>query len=79
MGDDALEYSRRGPSYQRAQNEQLAASSADLQALLPVLRGQLPLIAIANRRSDIETALRIGREYKLRLILAGAANTARRR
>jgi len=71
--DDALEYARRGPNYQRAQNEELAASSADLQALLPVLRGQLPLIAVANRRSDIETALRIGREYKLRLILAGAA------
>jgi len=71
--DDALEYGRRGPNYQRAQNEELAARSADLQALLPVLRGQLPLIAIANRRSDIETALRIGREYKLRLILAGAA------
>ena len=71
--DDALEYGRRGPNYQRAQNEEFAARSADLQALLPVLRGQLPLIAIANRRSDIETALRIGREYKLRLILAGAA------
>ena len=71
--DDALEYARRGPNYQRAQNEQLAASSADLQALLPVLRGQLPLIAVANRRSDIETALRIAREYKLRLILGGAA------
>ncbi len=71
--DDALEYARRGPNYQRAQNEELAARSADLQALLPVLRGQLPLIAIANRRSDIETALRIAREYKLRLILAGAA------
>jgi len=71
--DDALEYGRRGPNYQRAQNEELAARSADLQALLPVLRGQLPLIAIANRRSDIETALRIGREYRLRLILAGAA------
>ena len=71
--DDALEYGRRGPNYQRAQNEELAAGAADLQALLPVLRGQLPLIAVANRRSDIETALRIAREYKLRLILAGAA------
>lgn len=71
--DDALEYARRGPTYQRAQNEGLAASAADLQALLPVLRGQLPLITVANRRSDIETALRIAREYKLRLILAGAA------
>jgi imidazolonepropionase-like amidohydrolase len=71
--NDALEYSRRGANYQRAQNEPLAASSADLQALLPVLRGQLPVIAVANRRSDIETALRIAKEYKLRLILGGAA------
>jgi imidazolonepropionase-like amidohydrolase len=50
----------------------LAARAADLEALLPVLHGQLPLIAIANRRSDIETALRLGREFKLRLILGGA-------
>lgn len=71
--NDALEYSRRRNDYSRAQMQQLSASAADLEALLPVLRGQLPLIAVANRRSDIETALRIGREYKLRLILAGGA------
>jgi imidazolonepropionase-like amidohydrolase len=71
--DDALEYARRRGDYTRAQMQQLSASAADLEALLPVLRGQLPLIAVANRRSDIETALRIGREYKLRLILAGCA------
>jgi imidazolonepropionase-like amidohydrolase len=71
--NDALEYSRRRSDYSRAQIQQLAAPAADLEALLPVLRGQLPLIVIANRRSDIETALRIAREYKLRLILAGAA------
>ena len=71
--DDALEYERRPNDYRRAQIQQLAASSADLKALLPVLHGQLPLIAVANRRSDIETALRIAREYKLRLILAGGA------
>ena len=69
---DALEYSRRRTEYTRAQMQQLAAPAADLEALLPVLRGQLPLIAFANRRSDIETALRIGREFKLKLILAGA-------
>ena len=71
--NDALEYSRRRTDYGRAQMQELAASAADLEALLPVLRGQLPLIVFANRRSDIETALRIAREYKLRLILAGAA------
>ena len=69
---DALEYSRRRTEYTRAQMQQLAAPAADLEALFPVLRGQLPLIAFANRQSDIATALRIGREFKLKLILAGA-------
>lgn len=71
--NDALEYARRRADYSRAQMQQLAAAPADLEALLPVLRGQLPLVVYANRRSDIETALRIAREYKLRLILAGGA------
>lgn len=71
--NDALEYGRRKTEYTRAQMQELAAPAADLEALLPVLRGQRPLIVIANRRSDIETALRIAQEYKLKLILAGAA------
>jgi len=37
-----------------------------------VLHGQEPLIAYANRRSDIESALRLAREFKLKLVLAGA-------
>jgi imidazolonepropionase-like amidohydrolase len=71
--NDALEYSRRKADYSRAQMQQLAAPAAELEALLPALRGQLPLIVYANRVSDIRTALRIGREYKLKLILAGGA------
>jgi imidazolonepropionase-like amidohydrolase len=71
--NDALEYSRRKADYSRAQMQQLAAPAAELEALLPVLRGQVPLIVYANRVSDMRTTLRIGREYKLKLILAGAA------
>lgn len=71
--NDALEYSRRKADYSRAQMQELAAPAAELEALLPVLRGQLPLLVYANRVSDIRTALRIGREYKVKLILAGAA------
>ena len=71
--DDAREYSTRRADYRRRQIQDLGASAADLEALQPVLRGELPLLVVANRRSDIETALRIGKEYKLRLILAGAA------
>jgi imidazolonepropionase-like amidohydrolase len=69
---DALLYERRRTDFARGQIQPLAASEADLEALLPVLHGELPLIVVANRRSDIETALRFGREFRLRLILAGA-------
>lgn len=71
--DDALFYGRNRAAYDRAESRPLAASAADLEALLPVLRGAEPVIVTANRRSDIETALRLAREYHLRLILAGAA------
>lgn len=71
--NDALEYSRRKADYTRAQMQELAAPAADLEALLPALRGTLPVVINANRRSDIQTALRIGREYHLKLILAGVA------
>jgi imidazolonepropionase-like amidohydrolase len=69
---DALEYERRKTDFNRARMQPLSASAADLEALLPVLHGREPLIAYANRRSDIETALRVTREFKLRLIVAGA-------
>lgn len=69
---DALEYERRKTDFARAQMQPLSASAADLEALLPMLHGQLPLIAFANRRSDIATALRLAREFKLHLVLAGA-------
>src|SRR3989441_6067839 len=70
---DALEYERRKTDFSRAQMRPLAASAGDLEALLPVLHGRVSLIALANRRSDIETALRLAKEFRLKLILAGAA------
>jgi imidazolonepropionase-like amidohydrolase len=70
---DALEYERRKTDFSRAQMRSLSASAQDLEALLPVLHGRESLIAIANRQSDIETALRLAKEFKLRLILGGGA------
>jgi len=70
---DALEYERRKVDFGRAQMRPLSASAADLEALLPVLHARVSLIAYANRRSDIETALRLAKEFKLKLILTGAA------
>jgi imidazolonepropionase-like amidohydrolase len=70
---DALEYERRKVDFGRAQMRPLSAAAKDLEALLPVLHARVSLIAYANRRSDIETALRLAKEFKIKLILTGAA------
>jgi imidazolonepropionase-like amidohydrolase len=68
---DAQEYERRKSDFRRNQIQPLAASAADLEALGPVLRGEIPVYAIANRKSDIESALRLSREFRLKLIISG--------
>jgi imidazolonepropionase-like amidohydrolase len=68
---DAREYAGRREDFRSARMQPLAASAEDLEALQPVLRGELPLFVIANRRSDIESALRIAKEFKLRLGIYG--------
>lgn len=70
--DDAREYARRKVDYQRAAIQQLSAPASELEALLPVLRGEVPLAVVANRRIDIENALRLKQEYHLRMVLVGA-------
>jgi imidazolonepropionase-like amidohydrolase len=70
--DDALEYSRRKPEFLKGTIQPLSAPARELEALLPVLRGDLPLAVVANRRIDMENALRLKQEYRLRLILYSA-------
>ena len=69
---DALEYARRKPDYQRAAIQPLGAPARELEALLPVLRGEETLAIAANRRMDIENALRLKQEFKLKVVLFGA-------
>jgi imidazolonepropionase-like amidohydrolase len=68
---DAAEYAQRREDFRKARIQPLAASAEDLEALQPVLRGELPLFVIANRRSDIESALRLARDLKLRIAIYG--------
>jgi imidazolonepropionase-like amidohydrolase len=70
--DDALEYARRKPEYLKGTIQPLSAPARELEALLPVLRGQLPLAVVANRRIDMENALRLKQEYKLRVVIYSA-------
>lgn len=70
---DAREYERRRTDFQRGQMQPLSAPAAELAAMLPALRGEMPVFIRANRRMDIESALRLAREYRLRIVLHGAA------
>jgi imidazolonepropionase-like amidohydrolase len=71
--NDARDYQRRRADFQRAQMQTLSAPAAELEALQPVLAGRMPLIVTANRVFDIRNALRLQREYSLKLILSGGA------
>ena len=71
--EDARVYARRKAEYERAQTRQFAASRLDLEALSPVLDGRLPLLLEVDRASDIESALKLARDYNVKLIIAGAA------
>jgi imidazolonepropionase-like amidohydrolase len=46
----------------------------DMEALLPVIRGETPVLVHAERRDDIYTALRLADEFGLRIILDGATD-----
>ena len=70
---DAREYQRRKSDFEHARMQPLSAPAADLEALQPVLEAKLPPFVTANRRSDIENALRIAQEFGLHLIIRGAA------
>ena len=70
---DALEYDRRRADYGRNAMRALAAPPEDLDVLVQALAGKLLVVALADRKSDIESALRVAREFHLHLVLAGGA------
>ena len=70
---DARVYRAHRAEFERGQSRTYAASRLDLEALLPVLDGKLPMVIDADKASDIETALDIAKEFGFKLIIAGGA------
>ena len=71
--EDARAYARRRTDFERAQTRPFAARRADLEALVPVVEGRLPLMVNADQASDIDAVLRLAREENVKVILAGGA------
>ena len=71
--DDVKAYQGRRAAYEAGNSRALAASRADLEALIPMVNGQLPVSLHVDRASDILAALAFAKENGLRLwIMSGA-------
>jgi imidazolonepropionase-like amidohydrolase len=71
--DDARVYRTRRADFERAQTRPFAAGRLDLEAMLPVLDGRIPMLVQVDKASDIESAMALAREYGFRLIVIGGA------
>jgi len=70
---DALDYGAHRAAFDRGDRRPYALSRLDLEALQPVVRGEIPLVVSVNRAADIESTLKLAKDFHLDLILADAA------
>lgn len=71
--EDTRVYMRRRAEFERAQTRPFIGSRLDLDAMIPVVEGKLPLVLDADMASDIEAALRIAKDYGIKLIIGSGA------
>ena len=70
---DARDYAAHREDYATGARREYAATRLDLEALQPLLAGQVPLLAEVHRASDILVMLKVAREQKLKLVVIGGA------
>jgi imidazolonepropionase-like amidohydrolase len=71
--DDTRFFQTHRDAFDRAQTRPFAASRLDLQAMIPVIEGRLPLVITVDRASDIDASMRLARDYNVKLIIGGGA------
>lgn len=69
---DARAFARNRGAYDRGETRAFGLSRIDLEALVPVVEGRVPLLVRVHRASDILQVLRLAREEKIKVILEGA-------
>jgi imidazolonepropionase-like amidohydrolase len=71
--EDARHFARNRAAYELGHTRAHGLSRIDLEALVPVVEGRVPLLVRVNRASDIRQALQLAREQNVSLILEDAA------
>ncbi|HEX3886617.1 MAG TPA: amidohydrolase family protein [Phenylobacterium sp.] len=69
---DVRDYMKNKAAYDRAGYRDLALSKGDLEALIPVVEGKMPLVAVVKRAADIRQVLAFARDEHVKVILDGA-------
>ena len=70
---DARDFGNNRRAFESADRYQYSLSRPDLEALQPVLRGEMPVVIDVERASDIEAALRIAEDFNLDLVIQGGS------
>ena len=70
--EDVRWFASHRRSYNDGATRELRLSKPDLEALVPVVRGRTRLIISVHRASDIIEVLKLAREHRLSIALAGA-------
>ena len=71
--EDTKYFQAHRDAFDRAQTRPFTASRLDLQAMIPVVEGRLPLLISVDRASDIDAAMRLARDYNVKLMISSGA------
>jgi imidazolonepropionase-like amidohydrolase len=72
--EDARDFAANRNAWETGSRREYALSRLDLEALVPVVRGEIPLAVRVEKASDIVAALRLREEYPVKLMVLGAAD-----
>lgn len=70
---DASDFADNRENFLDRDRYEYSVSRLDLEAMVPVVQGELPFVVAADRASDIRAALRLARDFGLELVIRGGA------
>jgi imidazolonepropionase-like amidohydrolase len=71
--EDTRAFMKNRAAYEKAETRDYIASRLDLEAMIPVVEGKLPLLVQADKATDIDAALRIAKETGVKIMIGGGA------
>ena len=71
--DDTRAFMKNRAAYEKRGTRDYVASRLDLEAMIPVVEGRLPLLIQVDKATDIDAALRVAKEEGLKIMIGGGA------